>query len=258
MAKNSLNAVSCLIFASLGATLGCHNEGGSAHEHVSSPSFVREQLEAIHSGHGLTGRTYFSSNYGKIVLLHHPLQDVEAPDLDQLLGRNTPALADDGMIVKDSTDLWVEAAEDCATSFNCCTYAVGEDLGLSPFDWVQPIATASTLMINPMQTILDSYYKIVIEHRLHSSKISEVCNSIADTDDLIDDDVVCFTREAESSVRFLHAGRVKKKGSRNWLISKMGAGPIVLTTIELAAEHYGLDTSDSLQVYRFSGSKKRM
>ena len=257
MTHNGQKSVTWLLLGLLIFTTACNKEGEFTLHFEASPELLRKQLPSVHTGQGLTGRTAVSIGQGTFVLLHHPLQGVEAPNLEQLLGRNTAEPDDDGMIVEDEADLWVEAANDCATSFNCCTYAVGADIGLTPYDWVQPIATESTLMINPMQTILENCYKVVCTYQLNSQETLNAYKSLEGRDDIFDGDVACFVRGSGDSVRFLHAGRIKKKSGRNWLVSKMGAGPIVISTIERTAAYYELSASDSLQIHRFHGSSSR-
>jgi hypothetical protein len=139
----------------------------------------------------------------------------------------------------------------CAATFNCATFAVGDFIGLTPNDWLNP-APSSDGYPTPIAVILDSFFTPV--HEL--SLIDAVHDRQFETDErLREGDVVSFERidDRDDPTRrnFTHLGLVQKQDGVNRLLSKFGQGPVLLSDLNFA--HRMFPGGQKIVVYRFVG-----
>ncbi len=118
-------------------------------------------------------------------------------------------------------------------------------MGLTPDDWIAPIANGDTYFTVPMQVILDSYFdRITVYKRpIHDWSVIERDGRLQPQD------VICCVDTTTPLIAFVHAGRICKKGDKNWVLSKFGAGPIIKTNIQVVASNYS-DMFNEIWVFR--------
>ncbi len=137
----------------------------------------------------------------------------------------------------------------CSSNFNCCAFAVGDLVGLTPSDWLGTEPTSDSYA-SPMAVILDSYFSLVAEFTADVSVGEEGYESASGLCDL---DVVCFERPASDGNLqhriFNHAGQVRKSNGVNRLLCKFGQGPILLTDLRFPGRIFPGATM--IRVYRF-------
>jgi len=212
----------------------------------------RVWLEPVRTLAGITGRSVLECPAGSCIILHYPPLHVDLGDLRGFLEESAQTTDEVAEIYSDPANRWswAETAYRTNNTFNCCTYAVGDVVGLTTDDWVAPSASGDTYYTVPMQIILDSYFDQIRTYRDPSNGWEEV---VLDTH-LREEDVLCCVSTEGRRPDFAHAGRICKKNGTNWLLSKFGSGPIVRSTLrKVASEYDGL--FDQIWVYR---AKKSM
>ena len=205
---------------------------------------VRRKLDPVRTHRGLVGRSALECPAGDCILLHYPRRlasQAQQAMYDQLETTRT------GELFVDDESRWTTHDGGVPLdTFNCCTFAVGDWLGLSTADWVAPNRTSDTEGTVPMQVVLDSYFKLVREYD-HSDLDWQLIEQDAG---LENDDVFCFVSTRQGVVEFTHVGRISKVGAQNWLISKLGNGPIVRAPIQATGADFR-GQFDGVQVYRW-------
>jgi hypothetical protein len=207
-------------------------------------------LPSTRSAYGLTGRTLLHCPAGDCVLLHYPRHRVIEDDLSTLLVGDPSTTTDDGEELAPGTDAWCDP--NSYSTFNCCTYAVGDVVGLRRTDWVAPGADSDTGRLVPMEVLLNSFYTLrqavpVPQQRWAEPEWRE---------SLQDNDVICLINRRRDSRSIIHTGRVSTQGGRTWMLSKLGRGIIVRASCMATVRHY-VDMMDpdelaelQLEVYR--------
>lgn len=236
---------SLLLLLAAGLLLnGCQHDSDSARlAQAGSNRSDRVWLEPVPSVIGLTGRSVMSCPAGKCVVLHFPPVDLKEEDAVEILTDDPSVAASEVELYHDPSGRWCQDDPHAVTNtFNCCTYAVGDVVGLTTDDWISPEPTGATCYTVPMQVILDSYFWRV---RAYQRPFEHV----AVDPTLHADDVLCFASTGGPVLTFCHAGRICKKDGENWIISKFGSGPLVRTTIRAAVVEYD-DYFDEIWVYR--------
>ena len=134
-------------------------------------------------------------------------------------------------------------------TFNCHTFAFRPFLGLNRLDWLTGMIEDSTNGVNPVKVVLDSYFRPVKVVRIGAFGASEDTLNEFDRDsDFQEDDIICFTRSSDPDC-FYHTGRVRKVNDRNWVLSKIGMSPTVVTTLSQLATYY-IGKFDQVEIYR--------
>lgn len=247
-----------LLCVALSASLvvGCDKSGTSSNHPrclISDPP-QRQELEPTRTHRGLTGRSVLLCPAGNCIVMHYSLRADFEPNTKQILEKDTPNGSVASVFRQDGNQ-WSMAWVDTPTTFNCCTFAVGDYLGLTPRDWIEPRPHAVTYFTNPMQVILDSYFRLVKSYPRSALDWSK----IAEDDSLREDDVLCFWLGSTQSrnpgrevwPEIVHAGKVRKRAGQNWLLSKIRSGPIVLATIRATAAQFD-DQFDEIRIYRIN------
>jgi len=199
---------------------------------------------------GVTGRSILTCPTGDCIILHYPPAAVKPNDLSQFLAGDPDTPDDDGELYSDPSGRWCQAGESytALNSFNCCTFAVGDVVGLTPDDWISPTRNGDTYFTLPMQVILDSYFE-----RIQVYKYPIADWAVLESDpQLRAGDVICLMNVRSDWLAYAHAGRICKKNGKNWVISKFGAGPIVKTTLEAIGREYA-HISNEIRIYRAKG-----
>jgi hypothetical protein len=212
----------------------------------------RSPLESVFSPvHGIeVPRTVLECPAGACILLHFAVREDYQPSVmtDVLFGRPETD-ADDGQIVAEAKPPWqVERAAEWV-QFNCCTFAVGEAIGLGRSDWLCGEVNPLTDGTNPMQVVLDSYYEQVAEFAPPFS--SRAIELFATSSELREDDVVCLV--GSSGPEYPHAMRVRRRGDRHWVVGKFGEDPILWTPLETVGGVYEREF-DRVWVFRLIDS----
>lgn len=202
------------------------------------------RMDSIQTGRGLVGRSVISCPAGECIILHYPLRPLTEEQRSDYVNTRTMR---EGRLAETVSPLWSPASSFGSVNgtFNCCTYAVGDVLGLSSSDWLAPNASGDTEDTVPMQIVLDSYYSVVRSYP--GPKID--WESIQEDGDLRDDDVLCFVNTSAAKDEYAHVGRIRKRDSANWLVSKLGVGPIVESPIEATGSDFAGQFND-VRIYR--------
>jgi len=216
---------------------------------VDVPESVGQRIliDPIHTYLGLTGRSVLACPAGYCVILHFPPEPVPVEDLTDVLEGDPGTDADDGEVYDDPDSPWCSAlaAGPSRNTFNCCAFAVGDVAGLTPDDWIMPMLCGDTFDTLPMQVLLDSFYE-----RLQALDGPGFHWRALEGDaHLRTDDVLCFVSTTGQHTCYSHVGRILRKGGRNWLISKFGAGPILRTTIQAAGYKFA-GQYDKIWIFR--------
>ena len=228
------------------ASAGCYST--SDVEATSQTSLPVRSLESIRTWRGLTGRSILTLPAGDCPVLHYPPGEADHTGVNDLLAGDPTTDADNGFIYRPPvSSRWYVPPDDdeYLSTFNCCTYAVGDRLQLTTRDWIEPYASGATRYIVPFQVVIDSYYRDV--KQWPSLEPDQLASLERDTD-LAAGDVICFM-DSNPRAPYVHVGLIVKHGDQNWMRSKFGTGPIIEATIAATAKHYAVQF-DSIKVYR--------
>ncbi len=243
-------AVRAAAFAAVGLLCGCSQD--------STGDLPRTSLEWERSAWGLTGRSIVKCPTGDCLILHYQpterwLDSGHAPSEKQLglLLAAPPGGGADECSIMVPGERWGGrfADENTLATCNCCSYAVGDLLDLGPGDWIDTVPHPEAGVAAPFQVVLDSYFLPVTTIRVGESPIEELDRS----ERIREDDLICFVQNYEFLRQFIHVGRVRKRNGRTWVESKVGSGPIVLSTAVQTAAAYSRKT-DEIVIYREHGS----
>jgi hypothetical protein len=228
---------------------GCHREQAELPLPIPDHLAVGERypLEPIITHVGLTGRSVLACTAGYCVILHYPPAPVEIEDLTSVLEDDPHSDQDNGEVYDDPRSPWCSpnVVPSALNTFNCCTFAVGDVVGLTPRDWIRPIPSGDTYFTAPMEVLLDSFFRRVKIYPAPKSDWSRIEND----SDLQEDDVICFVAVGREYTTYTHVGKIFKRLDKNWIISKFGAGPILRTTLRATAAKFS-DQFDQVWVYR--------
>lgn len=207
----------------------------------------RRWIDPIRTSMGITGRSVLTCAAGDCIVLHYPPLPVAKDNLRNMLELDPDTPADEVELCEESWEEWYAPSPLGVTlnTFNCCTFAVADVVGLTRNDWVRPSATGDTYYTVPMQVILESYFHPVRTY--HGPVIP--WGIVEEDDQLREDDVLCYTRTDLPAIQFAHVGKIVKVDGRNRLLSKYGSGPIVRTSLELLGNVL-VGEFDEIQVYR--------
>jgi hypothetical protein len=235
--------------AILGGLLsGCYfgTTSGERAEHAEATA-DREWMEPVRTMIGLTGRSLLRCPAGDCIVLHFPPVRVDNREALEIFKRLPGIAEEDAEVHLDPNSRWCQYDARYATNtFNCCTYAVGDVVGLTTDDWISCDAIGNTCFTNPMQVLLDSYFERVKVYRPPFIGM--------ETDPALRaEDVLCFVNTASPRPTYCHAGRVCKRNGTNRLVSKIGEGPILRTSIKAVAMRYSAGF-DEIWVYRARGT----
>ena len=243
----SLVAVALILLA------GC--ERGNANRQMRSVAAGRIRIESVRSIEGFLGRSLIACPAGPCIVLHFPPKLTDPLDLTTVLEADTDSTADDGELFFEEGNRWCTTptyAGDQST-FNCCTFAVGDLLGLTTHDWIAPNPSPVTAFTVPMQVVLDSYFQL---QRVYPGPDVDWEAAVADVD-LQEGDVLCYVRTQSATPEFIHVGKVVKKDGQNWVVSKLGKGPIVAATIKATGREFSGEF-DEVRVYRAKPARVKL
>lgn len=214
----------------------------------------RSEIEWERNVWGLTGRSIVKCPAGDCLLLHYAptekwlsLRLIPTPEQFDLLLKTPENCKADRCQILPPGERWGGAEIDEATlsTFNCCSYALGDVLDLGPGDWIDTTEHPETGSAAPFQTALDSFFDSVTTFQTTRSAPDDLESSVL----LHDGDLICFVLNHGLWRETIHVGIVRRKCDRNWIESKMGMGPIVLSTARQMASCY-VGLFDEVDVYR--------
>jgi hypothetical protein len=97
----------------------------------------------------------------------------------------------------------------------------------------------------PMQVLLDSYFQPI--RRVPVADVD--WDALESDSSFTDGDVFCFVYSRGTHQEFTHVGKILPKQGKNWLVSKLGRGPVVRTTLQSMADFFEGEFEE-IQVYR--------
>ncbi len=239
---------------------GC-NDDGITRVSARPKTPERRRMVPVRTEVGLTGRSEIECPLGRCVVLHYPpyeMNSAQSSEMDEIvetvLMGDASTAEDDGELHCQQVGRWCPGVgsetEVVQSTFNCCTFAVGDVVGLTTRDWIMGFSCSATDDTCPMQVILNNYFEQIRYYRDGGIGIDWM--GIEGDPALQQDDVLCLVQSYELNgvaTEIIHAGKIWKHEGRNWLISKLGAGPILVAPIESVAGSFEVDF-DVVQVYR--------
>ena len=192
-------------------------------------------------------RTVLDCPAGECILVHFPPRTYESSaKMDDVLEADPASDRDDGTVYRDPAGFWTSPDPGRLSQFNCCAFAVGDLVELTPTDWLCGDANELTDGTIPMEVMLESYFSVIADFEPPYSSVA--IRAFAGDTRVRDGDVVCFI--GSRGPDYCHAGRVRKRRGDNWVLGKFGEDPILWTPIQSIAQAYeGL--FDQVRVYRF-------
>lgn len=135
------------------------------------------------------------------------------------------------------------------STFNCATYAVGEEIGLTERDWLSTDPTGASFYSVPLEVVLNSYYRPVVTvdgpDADRGEGISQLLSAAQSKD------VVCFYEATDATPLIVHVGKIQATDGQLWVISKLGNGPIVRASLKDTIEFYRHEGAvHQLKLYR--------
>lgn len=209
-------------------------------------SYVAVTLDPAPTPIGYSGRTSFRFSRGECIVLRPPIELVGEDDWQLYNGVDE----EKGLVrhILPVGDRWhVESNRpEQLTTFNCATFAIGEVIGLTRADYLNPQAASFLNGQNPAHILLQEFYSRYATYPLAGINWQQL-DEIAT---LQENDVVVFATGG-SDREYVHLGKITKWKGRNRMVSKMGRGPIVRGTIKTTAKIYE-GRFNEIQIYRRS------
>ncbi|MBX7144523.1 MAG: hypothetical protein K1X79_08750 [Oligoflexia bacterium] len=161
----------------------------------------------------------------KVPVLHCPIQLTD-PDPDNLRKILFAVPDKHGEVLDPLTSPWADPSKQAF--FNCHAFALGETLGLTPNDSVNGARVNSLGYENPVGLLLPKFFD------LKCSFEGETLNAPAFTHhaSLSSGDRIFLVNSDGPSIEHLHSGRLVKRNGENWVVSKLGEDPLVVTPID--------------------------
>ena len=210
---------------------------------------VRRSLESIREDQGIVGRSAITCKTGDCIILHLPpgtnlsADESEAREksamlekfLEVVMQHNDDDKSNDGYIVPVG-ERWggQHPTLNTLSTFNCCTYVMGDVLNLDSADWLDTHRRHPNEPQAPVQIVLDSYFRKILVSSTRELDWEELIKSTT----LKEDDLICFSINLGKKYRLVHIGFAKKNGPDFWMECKLGPGPIVRATLSAMAKGY--------------------
>ncbi len=203
-----------------------------------------EALAPVPTQLGISGRRLFRLRHGECIVLRPPIELMSDEEHQRYLGTDEEADLVRHVLPPDSVWYVEPNRLEEQSTFNCATFAIGDVVGLSRADFLDPRAASFTNNQNPAYVLLQEFFRCLATYPVAEVNWDELDR----LDSFKDDDVVVFATRG-SDEEYVHLGRIAKWEGRNRMISKMGRGPIVRGTIERTAQAYE-GRFDEIRIYR--------
>ena len=187
----------------------------------------RTPLPSVPSRHGLIGRTFVPMQAGRCIILQHPPTIADVP----------VSTHEDIVVMDRDSALWPKnterllSASDWST-FNCATFALCELYPLTARDWIEPGPEADNFYRSPAEVILESFATLVSQVEIQESV------QLEQRHDIVEEDIVCLEESAPSGFRIVHLGRIRNEGGNKCVISKLGTGALVTSSLKSLVDSY--------------------
>ena len=223
-----------------------HDPGGPQSDAAASNE-ARVALDPIRIGSGVLGRSAMSLDDEECIVVRVPLKFIDFQHVNEQLAGD-PSTPDDDLLFyqEDDDSQWYVPPDNLSeySAFNCAAYALGDSIGLSRWDWLEPSPVGWTDDKCPAQAVLNQYFELVAPYPVSEIDWDELESSAS----IRNDDVIAFS-DAEQQDKHIHFGKIKKQGGSNTLVSKLGLGPIAQGSILATAQHFNNQFSE-VRVYR--------
>lgn len=197
---------------------------------------ARQILPTIRTDAGIAGRSALTLAEGLCVVMHFPPSTTPGPPVD---GSQLPTAE---FIELQKSEMRLLPYGN-VTTFNCVTFALADELQLEPTDWIEPFPRASTFYTDPAQTALDSAFGLVTEFATANCNWDELEHD----PQILHGDVICYRQQVGDHGVIVHMGRICDSHEKHWVLSKIGVGPIIETSMAYCAETF---RSDHVSIYR--------
>lgn len=206
--------------------------------------WTSESLAPVPTTIGISGRRVFRFRGGECVVLRPPIDLVSEEEDQRYRGTDEETELVRHTLPTDSRWRVDPNRPEELTTFNCATFAIGDAIGLSRADFLDPRSASFTNKQNPAHVLLQEFYQ-----RLATYSLAEVNWSQLDQlESLRDNDVVVFAIHGTDE-EYVHLGKIIKWQGHNRMLSKMGRGPIVRGTLQRTAQAYE-GRFNEIQIYR--------
>lgn len=208
---------------------------------------ARHLVDRVRIDGRIVRRSVIHLNAGECVLIEPPPQYLSLADIQKQLIGNPDSDQDNLELYRALPDsLWDIAPADRSdySTFNCATFAIGENVGLGRNDWLEPLPTDWSHGISPAQVVLDEFYQLIATYSLQADGLTQLDHSTR----WIDGDVVVFFNERVAG-GLLHFAKLETSGHGIRLVGKLGRGPIVRGTLTQTASRFQNEFTQ-VRVYR--------
>lgn len=202
-----------------------------AHE-TRKANVTRTSLGLVRSPQGVTRLWVFQLPHSDCIV-HEPARKVvtfEDESNDYFGDPDSPD--DDLMPCLDPGERWRVSPNDPSdlSTFNCATFAIGETIGLTKTQWLEPIAVEWTRGRSSARVVLDNFYDLIL-----TVPLEDGCWQSIESSPLVQhDDVIAFVSNQHAD-GFVHLGKIRKDSDSVVMVSKLGSGPIVEGSIRSSA-----------------------
>lgn len=203
---------------------------------------IVESMAPVPTPIGISGRTMFRFRDGECIVIRPPVAFVSEEEQRRYRGTDEETELVRHALPPGSRWRTNPNHPEEQSSFNCATFAIGEVVGLSRLDFLEPRAVSYTNMQNPAHVLLQEFFSCVGTY-----PVAEV-NQLDELESINDNDVVVFASHGIET-EYIHLGKIAKANGSNWMVSKMGRGPIVRGTIQRTAQTYE-GRFDEIRIYR--------
>ena len=192
-----------------------------------------EPLTSVPTSRGITGRRVIQFRGGQCVVFRHPLHSHRPDDVWQAFAKGHEALEPYEVPPEDP---WYVAPDDVGqlSTFNCATFAIGESIGLTTSDWLEPYVDSAAQGVSPTAVVLEHFYGLVATHPLEQADWEKL-DSIPE---ILDGDVLVLVHRMKNEAEIAHLGKMIKTPGGNRVVSKMGYGPFVQGSIRRTAQQF--------------------
>jgi len=82
-------------------------------------------------------------------------------------------------------------------------------------------------------------------------------NEIIGNKKLKKNDVLIFSSQNQNGTTYVHSGRLKKVKGKWWIMSKIGEGPLVVTSLNTVQKEYS-SLINKIEIYRFDKKRSKL
>lgn len=205
---------------------------GFVAQSVNEPTLLASPIrkEPVSELHGLAEIYHYKGSVG-FPVLHVPIE-LFPPDPQALRKLLNFVPGKPGFVVDMPGNPWAKAG--ASASFNCHAFTFGEALGFTPNDQVNGADVKTLGYRNPVDQLLQAFYRKRCEYQVGAAGLVQF-----ETDsDFNGGELVFLVQGSGAQTEYMHSGRVVKHDGENWVMSKLGEDPLVMTPMAVLTNLY--------------------